>query len=1359
MLERAQNKPDVEGDLRQLMKQRLNEDAKSVYIPPQAKPGLHALDNARLPLMEKVHEFINGDLKVFLLLGDSGAGKSTFNRALERDLWKAYKKGGPIPLHINLPAIDKPDQDMIAKQLRRAEFTESQIRELKGHRKFILICDGYDESQQTHNLYITNRLNQSGEWQAKMLISCRTEYLGKDYLDRFQPGDRNTTLETNLFQEEVITPFSVDQIKAYINQYVSIHQPLWEAEEYQQALDQVPSLKELVRNPFLMSLSLEVLPRMMDPGQRLSVTRITKVALYDHFIEHWLERGKKRLGEKALNPQARAAFESLSDEGFTKNGIGFLKKLAIGIYKEQDGHPIVEYSRYRDEGSWKEEFFTREDRQLLREACPLTRNGNQHRFIHRSILEYGLARAVFDPQDYKEKTLQPPSHRRGSTSSAWSFEIQGDIETVASDGDCEPDINSPLAWRSFVNESSILQFLEERVQQEPVFKQQLLAYIENSKRDKKWRTAAANAITILIRVGVEFRFEDLEGIRIPGADLSNGVFESSNLQGADLRKTNLRNVWFHGADLSKAQMAGVQFGELPFISFRNVVGACTYSPNGESFAVGLVDGTIDVYATSDWQRTWTTTGHSDYLGSIAYSPNGDMIVSGFLDNTVKLWDVTTGHCRRTIRDRHIKIRSQGEKGGGCADFSPQGNSVAASGNDDSVRIWDIETGECSHVLSGHTTDVKMVVYSPRGDTIASNCLDSTVRLWHVASGVCHVLIHTNLVTSVGYSPQGDLLASAGEDKSVKVWDVETGQCRHNLAGHSQSIKCIMFSPKGDQLASGSQDETLQLWDVKTGAHIRTLSCRGAVLTLAYSPQGDQVASNGHDNSLQVWDTEAGECRYTLIGHVDAVVKILYSPKGDQIASVSKGTVRLWNVGTGTSRVISNGHSKKILSVAYLSKKRQVASLSEDGTIRIWDAGTGACIHTLSGHAKGVLSFACSPQEDRIISCSSDGTVRLWDVESGSCYNIFTGHSNEVCDVDFSPQGGQVASASKDETVRLWNVETRKCQHILTGHKGDVNDVVYAPQGDQVASGGADHTVRLWNVGTGACHHTLGGHDGSITSVVYSSNGSWIASNSNDRTVRLWNAATGVCHHVFRHESWRYGYHHPIIRWVAFSPRGDQLASGDDTGVANIWDVESGNCRSTLTDIRGTESFVFLPRFNSVLTLSDTKASIWDTETGECRWNSGTTSIFDENWAPVAAKWITSDTGSFVTGGTGRTVRLWEVMEEGGGYLVRLRWGSPTGQLGLEGARIRDAEGLSQLNRQLLKQRGAVGEPTLRLRETGKKIATLGSAASKFKVSLTGEEQNSSASSDLLSEESLRQQIELGKDSQKENHRGFWKQWK
>lgn len=99
-----------------------------------------------------------------------------------------------------------------------------------------------------------------------------------------------------------------------------------------------------------MTLSLEMLPRLVDSGQNLSAARITRVSLYNHFVRQWLERGKKRIWEKDLALQTRATFEVLSEEGFTRNGIDFMKKLAVAIYKKQRGQLVVGYARVEDEG-------------------------------------------------------------------------------------------------------------------------------------------------------------------------------------------------------------------------------------------------------------------------------------------------------------------------------------------------------------------------------------------------------------------------------------------------------------------------------------------------------------------------------------------------------------------------------------------------------------------------------------------------------------------------------------------------------------------------------------------------------------------------------------------------------------------------------------------------------------------------------------------------------------------------------------------------------------------------------------------------------------------------------------------------
>ncbi|KAF9983856.1 hypothetical protein BGZ65_001352, partial [Modicella reniformis] len=1071
LLDRVQNRPDVEANLRQLRKQRLTERGNAVYIPPQAKANSHASNDSGFPLMENVKEFLRSDRKVFLLSGDSGAGKSTFNRELECDLWQAYTKNtGRIPLHINLPAIDKPEHDMIAKQLRKAEFTEPQIRELKFHRKFILICDGYDESQQTHNLYTSNRLNQPGEWDAQMVISCRSEYLGVDYRDRFQPGDRNNQSDPSLFLEAVITPFTLDQIQAYIKQYVFVHQPLWQTEDYNQALESIPSLKDLVTNPFLMSLSLEVLPRMMDPGQQLSATRVTRVALYDQFVEQWLERGKKRLGEKDLSPQARSAFEGLSDEGFTQHGIEFLKNLAVAIYKKQDGHPVVIYSRVKGELSWKDLFFSRDDeKKLLREACPLTRKGNQHRFIHRSLLEYGLALAVFDPQDWRESSApEPTSTRRGSVSSIQSFEIRGSEEDVVSTDEHEPDLNSPLVWRDFVNDSSLLQFLEERVQQEPVFKQQLLAYIEHSKKDKKWRTAAANSITILVRAGVQFIGEDLRYIRIPGADLSYGVFDSTQLQGADLRKANLRGVWLRQADLSRTQMTGVQFGELPLLTEDSEVKSSAYSPDGVFLAVGLFNGDVNVYTISTWEKTRKMTGHSGKVRSLVYSPKGVQMASGSEDKTVRLWEVESGKCLHTLTDHGDCVV--------CVVYSPQGDQLASVSDDNTVRLWDIVTGECLRTLTSHVNGVFAIVYSPNGNQIVTASSDHTVQFLDVGTGVCSntLMGHSGWVRSVVYSPQGDLVASASDDMTIRLWDVSTGTCRQLLTGHTNAVYSVAYSPKGGQVASASVDATVRLWDVESGACRQILTGHsGPVLIVAYSPQGDQLASGSYDKTVRLWDLKAGASRHVASGHSADVMDIMFSLRGGRIASGSRdSTIRLWDVETGACRKTLRGQNNTVFGVAYSPQGDLIASGGADKTLRLWDVETETCRHTLTDHRDIVYGVAFSPQGDQIASASDDKTVKLWDVRTGDCQRTLTGHTGVVFSVVYSPNGNQIASSSGDKIVRLWDAETGVCNQSLIGHSDVVTSVVYSPQGDQLASASFDKTVRLWDVETGVCSKTL-----------------------------------------------------------------------------------------------------------------------------------------------------------------------------------------------------------------------------------------------------------------------------------------------
>ncbi|KAF9573180.1 hypothetical protein EC968_008922 [Mortierella alpina] len=196
----------LEYDLQQLRVRRIKEYNQPVYIPLMAKANLQDSDKDGSPLMDMIKTFLKSDQRVFLVLGDPGAGKSTFSRHLEYTLWEEYETGGRIPLFIHLPVVSEHYQDIIGKQLQLYDFSKTNIEELKMNRQLVLICDGYDEARLMINLHTDNKLNEKRLVNTRMVISCRTNYLGQDYRKLFQPlsSDGDSDTAAKLYTEAVI---------------------------------------------------------------------------------------------------------------------------------------------------------------------------------------------------------------------------------------------------------------------------------------------------------------------------------------------------------------------------------------------------------------------------------------------------------------------------------------------------------------------------------------------------------------------------------------------------------------------------------------------------------------------------------------------------------------------------------------------------------------------------------------------------------------------------------------------------------------------------------------------------------------------------------------------------------------------------------------------------------------------------------------------------------------------------------------------------------------------------------------------------------------------------------------------------
>jgi WD40 repeat protein len=206
-------------------------------------------------------------------------------------------------------------------------------------------------------------------------------------------------------------------------------------------------------------------------------------------------------------------------------------------------------------------------------------------------------------------------------------------------------------------------------------------------------------------------------------------------------------------------------------------------------------------------------------------------------------------------------------------------------------------------------------------------------------------------------------------------------------------------------------------------------------------------------------------------------------------------------------------------------------------------------------------------------------------------------------------------------------------------------VAYSPDGGLLATGSEDRSIKLWDLETMACIKTFKGHTYWVQDVAFSLGGNQLASAGKDKIVGLWSVKTGDYRPLKGHTLG--------VTRLAYSNKGDILASGSRDKTVRLWDSGSGQCRGVIQNFPG--------------------------------------SVFGVAWVP------STDENYLVTGCEDGSVLKWHVTEKEGQYHAALCWSVTKGSLTVTGASIKDARGLTFLSKQLLNQRGVVGEPENQLR--------------------------------------------------------------
>lgn len=569
----------------------------------------------------------------------------------------------------------------------------------------------------------------------------------------------------------------------------------------------------------------------------------------------------------------------------------------------------------------------------------------------------------------------------------------------------------------------------------------------------------------------------------------------------------------------------------------------------------------------------TLRGHTDTVKACVWYADGRYLATASSDATVKVWDVTTGLMRYSLRGVNelqttLAVNASGR--------------LLLSGGRPTVQVWDLETGTRIRNLVGHSGLITHCEFHADSVTALTVGTDG-VRVWHVLEN--RLLRHFNTDSDepmlAGFVGPYIFLVYVGE--SIHLMNLNDFQEVSTIEVEDKIIAAAATAD-GKAVAYLTDNSQVHFWEIepnRIAAHQIDMPPSVALSALAVDSETPTLALGGADQAVRVWEYQPEPREQHLLrGHLNPIHGLAITARGQLIASGSEDKdVKVWSLLRHTVKTIAHPRSMPMWFGA-LSQDGSLIVTDEDKSLVLWDAQTGVLLRRFDSqpHSDEVLGCAISPNKAWVVSCAKDKTLKVWETDSGALLHTLQGHSNAIWRCDASPDGRWLVSASADATARVWETETWQSHAVLNGHTDQINGCAISPNSQWLATVSADGTVRVWSLPSGEIQHTLNSHGQSVLACAFSADSRLLATGGYDKRVKVWDVSSGE-------EIMTLNGHSHNVQSASFSPDGTLLLTGARNGGLFLWELSSGNLLSSLYVDRGVTNCAFYPDGQRVMVAS------------------------------------------------------------------------------------------------------------------------------------------------------------------------------